>query len=246
MHAASQYMWGVQDTDLVLRKALFSTLKETDTRNFKFRWQLESLKSQEFVETGLCYDTRVCWGSSSSVYWQSSMVGKLHLRPVPAVREHMVCWVTWTWLSRVNGKHQKPPMGWTQGPCHCWEAPRQHLPSWRVILEWSFWSRVFLWHFGCLGGLMTLRLLYWARQSDSEGASPSSVTRLGLCAQRAWLGASAGIFLKAGAVPLLLCFWVCLEVGKSKGTKPELGGKWVIIWVMISRKGKSKLSDTSE
>ncbi|XP_032750831.1 tumor necrosis factor alpha-induced protein 3 isoform X1 [Rattus rattus] len=58
MHAACQYMWGVQDTDLVLRKALCSTLKETDTRNFKFRWQLESLKSQEFVETGLCYDTR--------------------------------------------------------------------------------------------------------------------------------------------------------------------------------------------
>lgn len=61
MHAACQYMWGVQDTDLVLRKALYSTLKETDTRNFKFRWQLESLKSQEFVETGLCYDTRVCF-----------------------------------------------------------------------------------------------------------------------------------------------------------------------------------------
>lgn len=60
MHATCQYMWGVQDTDLVLRKALFGTLKETDTRNFKFRWQLESLKSQEFVETGLCYDTRVC------------------------------------------------------------------------------------------------------------------------------------------------------------------------------------------
>lgn len=59
MHAASQYMWGIPDTDLVLRKVLFSTLKETDTRNFKFRWQLESLKSQEFVETGLCYDTRV-------------------------------------------------------------------------------------------------------------------------------------------------------------------------------------------
>ncbi|XP_004470279.2 tumor necrosis factor alpha-induced protein 3 isoform X2 [Dasypus novemcinctus] len=58
MHAVSQYLWGVQDADLVLRKALASTLKETDTRNFKFRWQLESLKSQEFVETGLCYDTR--------------------------------------------------------------------------------------------------------------------------------------------------------------------------------------------
>lgn len=49
---------------MVLRKALCSTLKETDTRNFKFRWQLESLKSQEFVETGLCYDTRVCFASA--------------------------------------------------------------------------------------------------------------------------------------------------------------------------------------
>lgn len=75
MHAASQYMWGVQDTDLVLRKALFSTLKETDTRNFKFRWQLESLKSQEFVETGLRYDTRVWFVPPLSIYWQNIMVG---------------------------------------------------------------------------------------------------------------------------------------------------------------------------
>lgn len=59
MHAASQYMWGVQDVDLVLRKTLFSALKEVDTRNFKLRWQRETLKSQEFVATGLCYDTRV-------------------------------------------------------------------------------------------------------------------------------------------------------------------------------------------
>ncbi|KAJ6660136.1 hypothetical protein lerEdw1_018063 [Lerista edwardsae] len=58
MHAASQYMWGVQDVDLVLRKTLFSALKEVDTRNFKLRWQRETLKSQEFVATGLCYDTR--------------------------------------------------------------------------------------------------------------------------------------------------------------------------------------------
>ena len=224
MHAASQYMWGVQDTDLVLRKALFSTLKETDTRNFKFRWQLESLKSQEFVETGLCYDTRVCCTSSSSICWQSSMMGKVHLWPVPAVRERMVCYA---WLSRVNGKHQKPPMEWAQGPCHCWEAPRQYLPSWRVILEWSFWSRVSLWYFGCLGGLMAPCLLYWARQSDSGGASPSSVTRLRPCAQGAWHGASAGIFLKAGAVPMLFCFWVCLVVGKIKGRKPEWGeSRW--------------------
>ncbi|XP_044279738.1 tumor necrosis factor alpha-induced protein 3 [Varanus komodoensis] len=58
MHATSQYMWGVQDVDLVLRKTLFSALREVDTRNFKLRWQRETLKSQEFVETGLCYDTR--------------------------------------------------------------------------------------------------------------------------------------------------------------------------------------------
>nr|XP_056708712.1 tumor necrosis factor alpha-induced protein 3 isoform X2 [Euleptes europaea] len=58
MHAASQYMWGIQDVDLVLRKTLFSALREVDTRNFKLRWQRETLKSQEFVATGLCYDTR--------------------------------------------------------------------------------------------------------------------------------------------------------------------------------------------
>ncbi|XP_050172489.1 tumor necrosis factor alpha-induced protein 3 isoform X2 [Myiozetetes cayanensis] len=58
MHAASQYMWGIEDIDLVLRKTLFSALREIDTRNFKLRWQREAIKSQEFVETGLHYDTR--------------------------------------------------------------------------------------------------------------------------------------------------------------------------------------------
>ncbi|NWZ27706.1 TNAP3 protein, partial [Asarcornis scutulata] len=58
MHAASQYMWGIEDIDLVLRKTLFSALREIDTRNFKLRWQREAIKSQEFVETGLRYDTR--------------------------------------------------------------------------------------------------------------------------------------------------------------------------------------------
>ncbi|NWU96194.1 TNAP3 protein, partial [Upupa epops] len=58
MHAASQYMWGIEDIDLVLRKTLFSALRESDTRNFKLRWQREAMKSQEFVETGLHYDTR--------------------------------------------------------------------------------------------------------------------------------------------------------------------------------------------
>lgn len=58
MHAASQYMWGIEDVDLVLRKTLFSALKEIDTRNFKLRWQREAIKSQEFVQTGLHFDTR--------------------------------------------------------------------------------------------------------------------------------------------------------------------------------------------
>ncbi|KAG9350228.1 hypothetical protein JZ751_026581 [Albula glossodonta] len=57
LHAASQYMLGVQDTDLVLRKALYSVLKDTDTRNFRMRFQTELLQSQEFTQTGLCYNT---------------------------------------------------------------------------------------------------------------------------------------------------------------------------------------------
>lgn len=186
MHAASQYMWGVQDTDLVLRKALFSTLKETDTRNFKFRWQLESLKSQEFVETGLCYDTRVCCVSSSSIYWQSSMVAKQYLRPVPALKEHVICRVTWTWQSRVNGKHQKPPVGWTWGSCHCWEAPGQQLPSWGVIFEWSFWSRASLWRFRWFSVWLPFSCFTEPAHQIQTGASPFSVTSLGFLCTFGW------------------------------------------------------------
>ncbi|KAM9315693.1 tumor necrosis factor alpha-induced protein 3 [Gastrophryne carolinensis] len=58
LHAASMYMWGVQDTDLLLRKTLHEVLRTADTRNFKFRWQLESVKSPVFIQTGLQYDTR--------------------------------------------------------------------------------------------------------------------------------------------------------------------------------------------
>ncbi|XP_066552902.1 tumor necrosis factor alpha-induced protein 3 isoform X1 [Amia ocellicauda] len=57
LHAASQFMWGVEDTDLVLRKALYGALKETDTRNFKVRFQMELILSQEFTETGLRYNS---------------------------------------------------------------------------------------------------------------------------------------------------------------------------------------------
>uniref|UniRef100_A0A672NGA0 ubiquitinyl hydrolase 1 n=1 Tax=Sinocyclocheilus grahami TaxID=75366 RepID=A0A672NGA0_SINGR len=57
LHAASQYLLGVQDTDLVLRKALYTVLKETDTSNFRMRFQTELLHSQEFTQTGLRYST---------------------------------------------------------------------------------------------------------------------------------------------------------------------------------------------
>lgn len=112
MHAASQYMWGVQDTDLVLRKALFSTLKETDTRNFEFRWQLESLKSQEFVETGLCYDTRVCFVPPLSIYGHSTMVGTGTLgQPLLSAAYDVLSHMNLAKQSLVDGKHQKPPAG---------------------------------------------------------------------------------------------------------------------------------------
>ncbi|XP_019715573.1 tumor necrosis factor alpha-induced protein 3 [Hippocampus comes] len=57
LHAASQYMLGVQDTDLVLRKALHGVLKETDTAVFRARFQAQLLHSQEFTQTGLRYTT---------------------------------------------------------------------------------------------------------------------------------------------------------------------------------------------
>ncbi|XP_041714923.1 tumor necrosis factor alpha-induced protein 3 isoform X2 [Coregonus clupeaformis] len=57
LHAASQYMLGVQDTDLVLRKALHCVLKETDTGNFRARFQTELLQSQGFTQTDLRYST---------------------------------------------------------------------------------------------------------------------------------------------------------------------------------------------
>lgn len=57
LHAASQYLLGVQDTDLVLRKALHAVLKETDTTDFRTRFQTELLHSQEFTQTGLRYST---------------------------------------------------------------------------------------------------------------------------------------------------------------------------------------------
>lgn len=59
LHATSQYMLGVQDTDLVLRKTLHCVLKETDTGVFRARFQAELVQSQEFTQTGLRYTTMV-------------------------------------------------------------------------------------------------------------------------------------------------------------------------------------------
>ena len=69
LHAASQYMLGVQDTDLVLRKALHGVLKDTDTGSFRARFQAELLHSQEFTQTGLRYTTTVRKGGSLAGNW---------------------------------------------------------------------------------------------------------------------------------------------------------------------------------
>ncbi|KAI4812734.1 hypothetical protein KUCAC02_024102 [Chaenocephalus aceratus] len=71
LHATSQYMLGVQDTDLVLRKALHGVLKETDTGVFRARFQAELLQSQEFTQTGLRYTHHgmEITGKSSSLYF---------------------------------------------------------------------------------------------------------------------------------------------------------------------------------
>lgn len=61
-------MLGVQDTDLVLRKALHKVLKETDTTVFKARFQAELLQSQEFTQTGLRYTTMVYKPDQKSCY----------------------------------------------------------------------------------------------------------------------------------------------------------------------------------
>lgn len=71
LHATSQYMLGVQDTDLVLRKTLHGVLKETDTGVFRARFQAELVQSQEFTQTGLRYTT---------------MVSRFHLVPVRNTR----------------------------------------------------------------------------------------------------------------------------------------------------------------
>ncbi|KAJ8264622.1 hypothetical protein GJAV_G00151380 [Gymnothorax javanicus] len=57
LHAACQYMLGVHDTDLVLRKAVYSVLRGTETHNIRMRFQAELLQSQEFTQTGLHYNT---------------------------------------------------------------------------------------------------------------------------------------------------------------------------------------------
>lgn len=76
LHAASQYMLGVQDTDLVLRKALHGVLKETDTGVFRARFQAELLQSQEFTQTGLRYTTTVSTTSPASSHDSTNLKKK--------------------------------------------------------------------------------------------------------------------------------------------------------------------------
>lgn len=70
-------MLGVQDTDLVLRKALHGVLKETDTGVFRARFQAELLQSQEFTQTGLRYTTTVSTTSPDSSHYSANLKKKL-------------------------------------------------------------------------------------------------------------------------------------------------------------------------
>lgn len=69
-------MLGVQDTDLVLRKALHGVLKETDTGVFRARFQAELLQSQEFTQTGLRYTTTVSTTSPASSHYSANLKKK--------------------------------------------------------------------------------------------------------------------------------------------------------------------------
>ncbi|XP_072410506.1 tumor necrosis factor alpha-induced protein 3 isoform X2 [Chiloscyllium punctatum] len=77
LHATSQFMWGIQDIDPILRRTLWEALKETDTRNFKLRWQIECVRSQEFEATGLQYDTKNWDEEWEKVVKMSSVVSHL-------------------------------------------------------------------------------------------------------------------------------------------------------------------------
>ncbi|XP_067862747.1 tumor necrosis factor alpha-induced protein 3-like [Heptranchias perlo] len=59
LHSISLYMWGVQDTDLVLQKTFHEALTKTHNINFKLRWQTEYRKVQGFPDPALLHESRI-------------------------------------------------------------------------------------------------------------------------------------------------------------------------------------------
>ncbi|XP_048468861.1 tumor necrosis factor alpha-induced protein 3-like [Rhincodon typus] len=59
LHSVSLYMWGVQDTDLVLQKIFHEALVKTHDTNFKLRLQTEYRKDQGFLDPDLLHQPKI-------------------------------------------------------------------------------------------------------------------------------------------------------------------------------------------
>lgn len=110
--------------------------------------------------------------------------------------------------SRAHGKHQKAPVGWTWGFCHCWEVSRQQIPSCGSL---PFSKRASAHGLSC-GALVAfqsdcpLHALLSLPGRLRRGAHHSQSRAWNFCVhldKRLWCYASSGIFLKAGTVPIL-------------------------------------------
>ncbi|XP_028845822.1 tumor necrosis factor alpha-induced protein 3 [Denticeps clupeoides] len=141
LHAASQYMLGVQDTDLVLRKTLYAVLKETDSGTFRARFQTELLHSQEFTQTGLRYSTtnweeewekivEMASPVSSGSGLQFDSLEDIHIfvlsnilrRPIIVIADNMVrSMKSGTSFSPVNVGGVYLPLHWP--PAECYKYP---------------------------------------------------------------------------------------------------------------------------
>ncbi|XP_078093348.1 tumor necrosis factor alpha-induced protein 3-like [Mustelus asterias] len=59
LHSLSLYMWGVEDTDLVLQKTFHEALVKTQDTNFKLRLWAEYRKAQGVLEPALCQESEI-------------------------------------------------------------------------------------------------------------------------------------------------------------------------------------------
>ncbi|XP_060703368.1 tumor necrosis factor alpha-induced protein 3-like isoform X1 [Hemiscyllium ocellatum] len=59
LHSISLYMWGVQDTDLVLQKTFHEALVKAHDANFKLRFQTEYRTDQGFLDPALLHQPKI-------------------------------------------------------------------------------------------------------------------------------------------------------------------------------------------